>query len=585
MSRIGRPFLWQVAIVTVAICAPQLSSAQLHYVEMKATSMLYCPQDGRIYATGAPDAKGALANSVCRINPNTGKVEASVFVGSNPKGIIRTADGKTLYVLVADNKMVRQVDRATLTTGINFPIGQDQAARKIACVPEVPDALIVHRYNPSISPQFDNLCVFVKGQAKMEGVPCGNNFAYGIDPSRVLTSSEGSCSNFFFGVNAMLHTDEGPSLSNGTNMPLVTNGYGLVISSQGFVIDPEAHQNLGRIPVDSDQICVDPVRPVAYEVFKELNKPKVRCFDLQTFRELWKSPLADWPYEVGPSCPLRYGVSGFAYIDGDFIVCGPWNLGKPSEPVDLSINRSGFPKGSLEGRTFTYTLTIQNNSDAPSTGTYVTDTIPGVVDVQEVQASQGNANFAQGAIRAELGSIPGHGTATVKVKLHVQSRGNGGYVAVVRSFDPDPDTTNNIYPGTSFVPHAKLEMGTPTPEANSDPDILSGTWKTLEREAKGAGENLSIQIDGSLVIKNNGKQSTHPMSVRFYIQEGPNLVIDWAVLLQEVQVPSIGPGKTYTVDLQAPFDTNVDVVGLYVVANIDPLKVNGPPSNVSHRIN
>jgi len=52
-----------------------------------------------------------------------------------------------------------------------------------------------------------------------------------------------------------------------------------------------------------------------------------------------------------------------------------------------------------------------------------------------------------------------------------------------------------------------------------------------------------------------------------------------------VQVPSIGAGKTYTVDLQAPFDTNVDVVGLYVVANIDPLKVNGPPSNVSHRIN
>ena len=75
------------------------------------------------------------------------------------------------------------------------------------------------------------------------------------------------------------------------------------------------------------------------------------------------------------------------------------------------------------------------------------------------------------------------------------------------------------------------------------------------------------------------------MTVRFYIQEGPNLVLDWAVLLQEVQVPSIGPGKTYTVDLQAPFDTNVDVVGLYVVANIDPLRVNGSATNVSSRIN
>jgi uncharacterized repeat protein (TIGR01451 family) len=328
---------------------------------------------------------------------------------------------------------------------------------------------------------------------------------------------------------------------------------------------------------------------MVYEIYNDLH-PSVRCFDLQTFRMLWKSDLPNWSGQHHLSCPIRYGVSGFAYVDGDYLVCGPWNLGKPSEPVDLSISRSDFPKGNPEGKSFTYTLTVQNNSDAPSTGTYLTDTIPGAVQIKEITPSQGTATFAQGAVRAELGSIPAHGSANVKVNLRVESRGDGGYTAVVRSYDPDPDpdTSNNIYPGTSYTPHTRLEMGTPSPTTaaspSSDSEGLSLTWKSLDREARGSGENLSIEINGKLTIKNNGKQATHAMVARFYLQDGPNLVIDWAVLLQEVQVPSIAPGKTYTVDLEAPSDTNLDVVGLYVVANVDPLQVNGQPANISSRI-
>ena len=56
--------------------------AQTRYVPLKATSMVYCPQDNRIYATGASNAKGNLANSVCRINPDTGKIEGSVLAGN-----------------------------------------------------------------------------------------------------------------------------------------------------------------------------------------------------------------------------------------------------------------------------------------------------------------------------------------------------------------------------------------------------------------------------------------------------------------------------------------------------------------------
>jgi len=169
MKTTSRRNLSRGGLLLIAAMSAQMSAAQLRYVEMKATSMVYCPQDNRIYAAGAPDAKGTLANSVSRIDPGSGKVEASVFVGSNPKGIVRSSDGKSLYVLVADNKMVRQIDRATMAAGVNFPVGENQAARRITCVPELPDAVIVHRYNPSVSPQGDNLCVMVARFYLQEG--------------------------------------------------------------------------------------------------------------------------------------------------------------------------------------------------------------------------------------------------------------------------------------------------------------------------------------------------------------------------------------------------------------------------------
>ena len=582
MLSVNRTDWVRLGVLIFAAASARISSAQIRFVELKATSMVYCPQDNRIYATGASDAKGVFANSVCRINPSSGKIEASVFVGSDPKGIVRSPDGKSLYVIVADNKMIRQIDRASMEAGVNFPVGEDFAARRVVCVPELPDAVIVHRYHPGYDPQGDNLCVFVKGQTKMEGAPCGKNFALGIDPARVITSSDDNCSNFYFGINALLHTDEGPSLSNGRNMPLISNGFGLVIASQGYIIDPESHQNLGRVPIECDEVCVDPIRPAVYEIYDDQH-PSVCCFDLQTFRELWKADLPTWEGHHHPCCPIRYGVSGFAYLDEGYVVCGPWTLGKASPSVDLSVDRSGFPKGNPEGKSFTYTLTVKNNSDSPSNGTFLTDTIPGVTEIKSVVASQGTAIFAQGAIRADLGSIPARSEATVKVSIRVINRGSGGFCAVVRSFDPDPDTTNNVYPGISFVPHTKLEMGTPS-SSSGESTGLSATWKALERQAKGAGENLTIEIDGSITIKNDGTQSTHPMVVRFYLQDGPNLVVDWAVLVQEVRVPSIGPGQSCTVDLQAPFDSNVDIVGEYVIAQIDPLKVNGPSSKVGKQI-
>jgi DNA-binding beta-propeller fold protein YncE len=204
-----------LSLAMIAMLCARIHAAGIHFVPIKATSLLYCPQDHRIYATAPPDSKGGLGNTVCRIDPDSGKVEASVVVGDDPKGIVRSADGKTLWVMVAGNKMVRPIDRATMKAGLNFPVGDNQAARRLCPIPEMPNGLIVHRFNPSISPPGDNLCVFINGRQAMDGAPCDGALAYGIDASRVITMSEGSSSNFYLGVNAMLNTEHGSGFFDG----------------------------------------------------------------------------------------------------------------------------------------------------------------------------------------------------------------------------------------------------------------------------------------------------------------------------------------------------------------------------------
>ncbi len=538
--------------------------------------MVYCAQDNRLYAAASSDAKDGYANSVCRIDPSTGKIEASVFVGDDPHGIVKSPDGSTLYVMVAGDTMVRAVDRASLKAGANFPIGDNQKARGLAVIPDAPDALIVRRYDPHVSPPGDNLAVFRGGQCTVQNIPCFQEFFLGVDPARVYTISSGSSSMFYFGVNALLHTENGPSGFNGGNKSCKTSGYGLGLTTDGSVIDLEAKQFLGQLKVESGELCVDPYRPLVYEIGND-SKPRVRCWDLRTYQMAWEADLPTWDGPHHPSAPLRYGRDGFAYLDGDFIVCGPWNLGKPFPLVDLSVSRSGVPKDPLDGKTFTYTLTVTNNSNSPSTGAVLTDTIPGTTSILEMTPSQGTATFAHGTIVADLGSIKAHNSATLRVKINVQTRGAGGYCAVVRSFDPDPDTSNNVYPGTTFVPHAALSLGNPT-------GSLNGAWDTLSRNVSGTGDDLSLQIVGKVTIVNNGKKTSNPCVVRFYLQDGPNLVVDWAYFLQETGVPALDPGQSYTVSLSAPVTAITDVAGMFVVANVDPLKENGSTVNLSSQI-
>jgi len=404
--------------------------------------MLYCPADKKIYATADSSAPGALANSVSRVNPVTGGIEASVFVGDDPRKIIQTDDGQFLYVLTAKDKRVCQIDRATLKMSLAFPIDDGFAARLLIPVPGLPKAVLVARYNPMTSPTQDNLRVYVSGKATKPALSCSDEVGIGIDPSRIITNCNYGSSMYVLGATGVMATDTARSFS-GLYSTLNANGFGLIIMRDGEIVDPEARQILGRLPDGGGAECIDPVRPVVYQVSSD-RKPIMRAYDLRTFQKLWEIPLPNWDGHHDPAYPMRWGEGNFAYVDGGYIVVADLQLGPPANWVDLSVARSAVPKNALPGRVFHYTLTVKNNSDFPSTGAFLTETLPVGIEVVEAKATQGTALESEHVIRAELGPIPAHESATVKITLRIGEMGSDGFVAVVRSYDPDPNTANNI---------------------------------------------------------------------------------------------------------------------------------------------
>src|SRR5215204_4134881 len=120
--------------------------------------IVYNPQDQLIYAT-RPSRVGTDGNSITGINPLTGQIGASVYVGSEPNRIALSDNGQTIYVTLDGAFAIRRYETSTQLPGLQFAIGRGQSvsandapllASDIAVAPGNPDLLAVARTIPGI---------------------------------------------------------------------------------------------------------------------------------------------------------------------------------------------------------------------------------------------------------------------------------------------------------------------------------------------------------------------------------------------------------------------------------------------------
>src|SRR5690349_20326649 len=119
-------FLWTTGAGAKAAPPPAFDdpTSFVRRIPLITNDIVYSSLTGKIYAS-IPSRAGSGGNSIATIDPATGAVISSTFVGSEPKNLALSDDGHSLYVWLDGAFAVRRFDTLTNAPGLQFSIGQD----------------------------------------------------------------------------------------------------------------------------------------------------------------------------------------------------------------------------------------------------------------------------------------------------------------------------------------------------------------------------------------------------------------------------------------------------------------------------
>jgi uncharacterized repeat protein (TIGR01451 family) len=552
-------FVRALLILTVGALLPVPARAQQtpQIIPVPAGNMVWDSVSRKIYATVGPDGRGALTNSITTIDPATGQVGASVFVGSGPGALTLSDKSKYLYVAVSDGTSVRRVDLSTMTAGPQYPM-TGKPVRALLPLPGVPEGFIALRGNHARYD--DTLGVYVNGQVRGSEASCAPSLAVGLAPTR-LFSYQGWVSSWDFngyevterGISSFNHTQ---SLMSGF-VGLSGSLNGLVVASNGCVIDPEVLQVVGRLNFGGKQgaFLPDPRTGTVLCIGEGKSGHEISVCSVRNFQYLGTVPVA-FGVKGGVGSPIRWGEDGIAFTAGGSIVAFRFLPGPALPPVDLTVQRSSLPATLPPGGQLRYRLTVSNAGTQPASAVFLSDALPPATDVLSVTPSQGSATFAEGTVRAELGQLAPSARVTVDVTLRFREVRDVRFTAVVRGHEPDSRPDDNISRVASEGPLSPLAD-------------LTGSWTALRQVAVGAGVNLQAGVVGRFVVRNEGKGISRPVLLRFYLSFGPRFVTERSPLLQEVRIPALRPGQSYPAALEALLPPGDDVTGFHIFGVLD----------------
>lgn len=295
-------------------------------LSITTNDIIYNPQDKTIYAT-QPSSVGNNGNSITRINPLTGEVGASVFVGSEPNKLALSDNGQTLYVTLDGAYAVRRYDTSTHTPGVQFSIGRGQSvnandapyrASDIAVAPGNPDLLAVSRYSPGISPPGTGVAIYNNGMRLPLTGPGHSAASNYLAFSSSATTLYGG--GYDEGLRTMSVNENGVTVNTGNATPFAVRSLkfenNLIFTSNGQIINPETRTLLGTCSgINTLAFVPDTATGRVLYAVKESYSTNItiKACDINTFTQIGSSlTIPNTTGDVQPTTLVRYGTNGLA---------------------------------------------------------------------------------------------------------------------------------------------------------------------------------------------------------------------------------------------------------------------------------
>jgi hypothetical protein len=287
--------------------------------------LAYDPFNGLVYAS-VPGAAGDIGNTVTEINPVTGRIGRSFFVGSEPGKLALSDDGQFLYVGMGGAPIVARLNIPAGQVDLTFALGTGadapMYAEDLQVAPGNPNAVAVAREFHGILPRHAGVGIYVDGVQLPVTTPShtgSNSIAFSATPDRLYGYDNGTAEFAFRRMNVdydsgVTTQDATGSLIDGFNVTIKFDA-GRVYSTNGRVIDPDPitgpPQVVGTYAGTGLASSVVPDSSADRTYF--LSGNQLLVYGQHTFT----TPFESFPLPESGGSLIRWGDNGLAYHSGN----------------------------------------------------------------------------------------------------------------------------------------------------------------------------------------------------------------------------------------------------------------------------
>lgn len=300
--------------------AQEQANEDIQVVELQTNDIIYDPIRDKIYASVPSSDDASRANTITTINPNTGEIEASVFVGSEPDVLAISDDGQYLYVGLDGAAAVRRYDIAARSAGLQFSLGTGNHgpsyAEDIEVLPGNANAVAISLYRKGVSPRHDGIAIYDDGVRRGDstrGHTGGNRIAFSAS-ANVLYGYNNETTEF--GLRAIAITSSGAEqisvasdVIRGFGRDIEFAG-GVIYATSGAAVDADSLTLLGTYGA-SGSLAVDADRGFVYF----LQGSSLSTFNRATFVKLETESFSG--ISGSPNSLIQTGANRFAFRAGN----------------------------------------------------------------------------------------------------------------------------------------------------------------------------------------------------------------------------------------------------------------------------
>ncbi len=402
-------------------------------VSLEANDIAWDPYQQKIYAS-VPSVSAVNPNTVTALDPFTGELTGSTWVGSEPDRIDVSDDGQFLYVALRGGSSVERLTLPDLSPDLSIGLGRDPTygsfyANDLQVAPGSPRTVAVSLSTAGSYSHSGGLVVYDDGTPRRTTVSNTYNLYGSLQWGTTASELYAATSGYGYDLYALAVDQTGIVLGNTYRNAFSTYGVairfdpgtGLVYCEDGRAVDPTTGLLTGTYPVTSlynRRVEPDSSLGSAFFVSSESwgsGHATLTVFDLTHYYKTRSSTIT---FVGGPPRSLiRWGTDGLAFLTPNLVVIvrgaaviPPSTTEKPV-PTIASLSPSSAAAGApnlvlvVNGTGFVRGSTVQWNGSERAT-TFVSSTeLDAYVPASDVAAA-GSAEITV------VSASPGGGTST-----------------------------------------------------------------------------------------------------------------------------------------------------------------------------